>query len=366
VTVDGQVWEPVNPELLGGTQLAPMVSLPSGLLAIGSPFGRQPSAEWAHPTLWQTTDGKSWRALADVPALAGEPDHWINTVNAATRAGSGLIAVGAQVPGDVSSAKAEAWTSADGVAWSRADVEDPTGATMTAILRIGDRYLAIGTDGESDHAGGGTGTGMWTSSDGRSWARASRFPGALMRRIGAGGGRFVAVGMMTAFDAPGAPGDPFWTSKDGVNWVQGDASGTRPESYEGISGLMWTGTLWIAVGVTDDRPVAWTSPDGRSWTAASVELPGPPSANFVRISDVARVGSTFLAVGFEQTDVSTSALGWESLDGLSWHLAAMPALYNDVALWQITVIGDRVFVGGEDGTTGDPLIWQVVEGASGS
>jgi hypothetical protein len=365
-TVDGDVWEPLSPELLGGSQLAPMVNLPSGLLAIGSAFRRQPSSSWSRPTLWQTTDGQSWRALADVPALAGEPDKWIETVNAAVRDGSGLIAVGGQVPADVSSANAEAWTSADGVAWSRADVEDPTGATMTAILRIGDRYLAIGTDGVSAHAGGGTGTGMWISTDGRRWARASRFPGALMRCIGAGGGRFVAVGMMSTFDAPAAPGDPFWTSKDGVNWEQGEADGARPESFEGISGLTWTGTLWIAVGGTDDRPVAWTSPDGRSWTAASVEMPGQPSPEFVRMSDVARIGAKLLAIGFEQDDLGTSALVWESSDGLSWHLVAMPALFNDVDLWQITVIGDRVFVGGEDATTGDPLIWRVVQGGSGS
>jgi hypothetical protein len=366
--VDGQVWEPVTPELLGGAEIAPMVSLPSGLLAIGSPFGRQPSAEWFHPTLWQSADGQTWRALADVPPLAGVPDQGIDTVNAVARDGSGLIAVGGQVLFDSSTANAEAWTSADGLSWARSHVEDPTGATITAILRIGDRYLAIGTDGYSQHAGGGTGTAMWTSSDGRSWARSSRFPGALMLRIGAGGGSYVAVGGMTSVDAPPAAGGPFWASSDGVNWHQGDASEAQPDSSLGISGLTWTGTGWIAVGGTYERPLAWTSQDGRTWASASVEVPELPSADFVRMSDVARLGSKFLAVGFQQDNATTdtSAVVWESVDGLSWHLVPVPAAFNDVLLGQITLIDDRVFVGGQRWTTGDPVIWQIVRGASGS
>jgi hypothetical protein len=361
VTVDSLVWEPVTPDLLGGAQLAPMVSLPSGLLAIGSPFGRQPTAEWSHPTLWQSADGQSWRASADVQALGGEPEKWIDTVNAAVRDGSGLVAVGGQVLFDSSTANAEAWTAADGVTWSRASVDDPTGAIMIGMLRIGDRYLAIGTDGESAHAGGGTGTAMWTSTDGRSWARESRFPGALMQRIGAGGGRYVAVGMMTAFDAPGAPGDPFWTSSDGVNWQQGAVVGAGPESAQGISGLTWTGRLWIAVGGAEDQPVAWTSPDGRMWAPASVELPDLPLQSEVRMSDVASIGSKFLAVGSQGDGVHTSAVVWESADGLSWHLVTMPAAFSDVILGQISSIDDHFFVGGEHATAGDPLIWQVIE-----
>lgn len=360
--VDDQVWEPVTPQLLGGMQLAPMVGLPSGLLAIGTSLvGAQPAGAWSHPTLWQSADGKSWEALPDTPAWAGVPDQWIDTVNVVTRDGSGLIAVGAQVLFDSSSANAEAWTSSDGIAWSRSRVDKPDGAMMTAILRIADGFLAVGVDGYSAHAGGGTGTAMWTSADGRSWARSASLPGALMGHPAAGGDRFVAAGEMTAFDAPPAPGIPIWTSSDGVNWEQVEATDAFPPEALVIDGLIWTGSSWMAVGGTLAEPLAWTSPDGRSWARARVQVPEPSSTeHLVRMSDVARVGSRFLAVGFELDGVSTSAAAWGSPDGVSWQLLAMPAAFDDVLLGQIAVIDGRIFVSGEQSTLGDPLIWELM------
>jgi hypothetical protein len=361
ITVDDQVWEPVTPELLGGMQLAPMVELPSALLAIGTSLvGLQPAGAWSHPTLWQSADGRSWKALPDAPALAGVADRWIDTVNAVTSDGSALIAVGAQVLFDSSSANAEAWTSPDGVMWSPSGVDDPDGAMMTAILRIADGFLAIGVEGYSAHAGGGTGTAIWTSADGRHWARSTGLSGALVTRLAAGDGGFLAAGGMAVFEGPPAPGVPIWTSPDGVKWEQVDATDAFPAGLE-IQGLTWAGSSWIAVGAAGSVPMAWTSPDGRAWARAHIQVPKPSSTDhWVQMNDVAHVGSGFLAVGFEQDGGSTSALAWGSPDGVSWKLVAMPAAFDDVVLGQVAVIGGHIFVGGQQQTTGDALIWQLI------
>ena len=119
---------------------------------------------------------------------------------------------------------------------------------------------------------------------------------------------------------------------------------------------------------TSVRPVAWYSPNGRTWQrSAPFEVGGPN----------ARATAVWPRPGWWQAAVEGAITGtmaiWESTDGLAWHTSNEPMAVGDtnvysaaasdgtvvMSRWADVTSGPRLFA------TGDGRSWAPVDGASG-
>lgn len=113
----------------------------------------------------------------------------------------------------------------------------------------------------------------------------------------------------------------------GVTWTH------RKSPGEEMSGIVWSGTQFVAVG--------WgvlTSPDGVSWTSRQVPVDW-------RLEGVTWGGSQFVAFGHSAPDGRTNIV--TSSDGVTWTERSIPSSVECVDVQDVAWSGDRfVAVGG--------------------
>jgi len=160
------------------------------------------------------------------------------------------------------------WTSADGRAWTRAQVPQQRFSVVTAITRGADAYFAAGYQCE-----GRTTALIWRSVDARRWERHGSFDlgstddgecNTVNNLAATDAGLFATVG----FDV--IDRRYVYRSPDGVDWTP-----VNPERFglPADEALYVTATVQvdrstaILVGACSDCPVAaWQSGDGADWT----------------------------------------------------------------------------------------------------
>ena len=132
-------------------------------------------------------------------------------------------------------------------------------------------------------------------------------------------GTIVAVGSTAPTDASPIGVAAAWTSLDGKTWDAATVDGSASRMMAVARGL----SGFVAVGNLDgsgSRPVVWTSGDGRSWT----EVPGSTAFEPVQgcastsLEDVAAGPGGFAAVGVEWGDCGQHGSAWFSPDGRTW------------------------------------------------
>jgi hypothetical protein len=163
-----------------------------------------------------------------------------------------------------------------GTAWSRVQHDDAVfGAegegyvTMAAVTAGGPGYVAVGSVGTDDPAAP-TVAAVWTSTDGRAWARVPHDEAVLgsdgwtaMSGVTEGGPGLVAVG--TEHLPTGVGAGAVWTSTDGLEWtrVADEAfSGTDDTSLADVTA---GGPGLVAVGVIREA-----YDDSSSWEDAGL------------------------------------------------------------------------------------------------
>ena len=287
--------------------------------------GAAPTKAVLQTAAWSRLDGPATIAPdVDVRGLAAGPQ--------------GLVAVGGR--GD----DAAIWASVDGTAFAAVDAASsglagPGRQRLEAVTVLGSgataRFVAVGGDSGVTGTAAELDAAVWTSANGRDWARAPHSrtqlggPGdQLMESVAPGGPGLVAVGRSGDDGA-------VWTSPDGLVWTRVDspaltgAAGSvrRVRAVAAISGGL------VAVGSETgadliERPVVWAaSADGTAWARAPLpeELAG---------SDADAGGPTgslrALLVTSEQVlafgDVDGDAAVWRSTNGVAW--TAIPAIVS--------------------------------------
>ena len=140
--------------------VAALATGPRGLVAVGTISFR--------PASWVSEDGLVWRPRTEpfpMPVLGTDTA----TVTGVITNGDGWIAVGREDPAcevacGVDPVRGLAWTSRDGLAWTRVtDQPALEGGGMDSIVRMGAGFVATGIDAR--HAA------VWTSTDGATWSR---------------------------------------------------------------------------------------------------------------------------------------------------------------------------------------------------
>jgi hypothetical protein len=355
------IWSPVphDAEVFGGSGNQEMLSVTAGgpgLVAVGLD-GESSAAAWT------SSDGVTWTRAPYVPH--GETFSTGERMESVTLGGPGLVAVGTSV-----------WTSVDGIAWTWRDAgltsHDTSFSTgsdwqlMTSVTAGGPGLVAVGVNWGS---GGGA---VWTSVDGITWSRVPRdeavFGAGITTSVTAGGPGLVAVGRV--WSIPDEDTDAgVWTSVDGTTWsrVANDGLVFGGAGVQQMMAVTAGGPGLVAVGFedlsfngegfTEDRTAAvWTSVDGILWS----RVPHDEAifgGHSETMTSVTATAAGLVAVGHSDM----GSVSWSSVDGTTWFRVPFDdtAAASMAGMAGVAVGGHGlVAVGSTDSPDGgDAMVW---------
>ena len=298
--------------------------------------------------VWVSPDGRAWESVPQPEDVfgGGVPTHVV-------AGGPGYVAIGWDISVENGTRRA-AWTSPDGRTWTRdPDPDGQFGAVDIVGMASSDGVTVVLV---SDPAG--TEAMTVRSEDGLAWERlpapASLEPGVSGVARGADG--FIAFGSVE-----GAM--QLWSSTDGRSWtaasVERDGTG-EPGAGSSIERVVGTGTRVLAQGRLEaGRPLTMTSPDGRRWRMApEAQRPGGEPT-------MAGGSGAFLAY-LTPTAPAAPLVAWTSIDGESWVLLSNSPLESEpvaiepaVTVSQAVPVEDGWVVLGYETATGEVLVWSI-------
>ena len=150
--------------------------------------------------VWTSDDGRSWKKAADVALDEG-------TVSDVAVASDTTVIAGFDVAGG------KIWTARGGADFAPADNQDFAAATIQGVTATGDGFVAVGRSLADQQVV------AWTSQDGVTWTRqdlpSEMFaPDEEINELATVGERIFAVGATPQ-------GGAVWTSQDGLSWSAG-------------------------------------------------------------------------------------------------------------------------------------------------
>ena len=347
-------WQEIGPEAGAYSRASRSLSQsalttgPAGLVLFATEVDEESGTRSV--ALWTSVDGMSWMRRPDPDGVFRNAD-----VSAATRWRNGVVAVGQIHDGG---SKPMVWTSPDGASWTRVPADQPAlvpegQGVMLGVAEAGTGLVAVGF-----HYGNATefDAQAWTSADGIAWTRVSP-PSAWggsndqFHWAACGvGGSIAAVG----YETRGAEQDGLVSvSSDGVAWqtLGSTADALRGAGEQVAKSCVSTATGVLAVGWDrrrDGDAQLWTSSDGTTWEA--VAAPSLGGAGNQLALHVAADGQNVVIVGSDGDDGAV----WASADGGgTWTRVRQPGgpflsigfqVVNSVA-----VLGDRAIAAGRDG-----------------
>ena len=257
-SVDGVVWSrvPDDDGIFEDAWLTSVTVGGPGLVAVGVVAG----GEFDNAAVWTSVDGIVWSRVPHDEATFGERSPGVDlSVFDVTVGGPGLVAVG--MDWSDPDADAAAWTSVDGLTWTRVHNDEVFGGgghqAINGVTAAGPGLVAVGTERSARQQ-----SVVWTSVDGLTWTRVARdesgsLDGGQMNSVVVGDAGLVAVGWIGSVGGPNSEA-AVWTSLDGIIWSR------VPHDEEAIGkGLMWdlvkTDRGLIAVGTDGTNAAVWVA-----------------------------------------------------------------------------------------------------------
>ncbi|MGK5556783.1 hypothetical protein ACSNOI_34755, partial [Actinomadura kijaniata] len=279
--------------------------------------------------VWYSTDGAASWHRAGGNALSG-PGRQV--LLDAANGPAGWLAVGDDA------GRALVATSRNGDNWQRvADrlfIASKGVSVRTAAVTAGKQgYIVVGsaTKGQQQSAI------VWSSPDGRRWARADsgdlRGVGGAWRwmaDVASGPSGYLAVGAVA--DPTGEQGrqsrPAVWTSGDGGRWTVQKLPVPQGTTHGNLVRVAVRDTTVVALGAAfraDGSSVAFavrSTDGGRNWTP--VELPGQDPRGEVHgpALNIVATAKGFVAVGTSGKAADHDVRTWTSADGVSWQMSA--------------------------------------------
>ncbi len=205
---DGATWTPQTIPATNSPTLDGVASSGTRLVAVGT----QSVSGNTQGLILTSSDGISWSAV---------PGTFQATLSAIVWSGSQFVAVGSTL--GQPNAQAIALTSPDGVAWKNTLISQTGLNALYDVAWNGSRFVAVGN------------TGGATSTDGLAWQATGVGVVGPENTIGWSGQRFLACGIIDCK-----------LSADGLQWQTTPA---LPGMTPTVTGLAWSGTKWVAVGI---------------------------------------------------------------------------------------------------------------------
>jgi hypothetical protein len=272
-----------------------------------------------HPAIWRRATGGTWTLVsATTPAVYQRPG--VETLTSVAHGPAGWIAVGHVISG-VANPQPIVVTSVDGGTWQPLDslttFAGPDGVFM-GVTASRNGYVVVGrrVDGSQKPAA------IWWSADLRNWVSggngelAGSLPSSTAYAVAATETGFVAVGSHGSCHT-------IWTSQDGRQWSAYDVPRPAGTSYASLREVTVNGTQVVAAGYAitkvGDVPIAVVSKDG-GWHWHQIVLSAPGGLGSVLALSAA--GHGFVAAGRAGPAAAPRAVTWSSPDGRSWSAAA--------------------------------------------
>jgi hypothetical protein len=339
---DGRSGHPLH--FPGQAIMADVVARPTGdLVSVGYVY-----PGW-HPVAWTSAEGSSW-ALHEL----GVTDFTFPVSLVANDAGL-VVAVGR------SGSRPVAWSSADGRAWQIHDVpmlgDGSIAERMTTVVATPVGFLAGGSVGPElfeRHAR------FWTSPDGRTWQPVADDPAAFadaeVRSIVRAGDGYVAVGLVGTAQA--ITGSVAWTSPDGRTWTRVETPDLALGRTVAVVGAPFGGIVAVGSDLDEHEALTWSSPDGRSWAIS----PSEPSRQYhgkVRMTDVVAVGDELVGIGNYVGLQRGTAVSWVTTDGRHWLPARSAPVQEQGEPYAVAAGGPGIVIVGSFGAPDDyiPTVW---------
>jgi hypothetical protein len=344
-------------EVGADTSVFPRAARSYGLFTMTRAGGRLIAFGWAGAELaqWTSPDGLEWERHPDAGGVFARG-------SVSGLAGLGNVIVAGGTARDSSDHNVAAvWTSADdGATWERAETGNPAWT-----VRQTTQIFGVGTGGPGVVAVGLSWDGVtidahaWSSSDGRTWRRASDPPEwsgpgdqTLSLACGLPGGGVVALGTVTVL------GDQdvwAWVSQDGITWQRATGpeaatlAGAGPQFLRACvstpTGVLVTGQRQGAGG---DDGVLWATQDGTAWTTIAPEVFASPVDDSLR--GVTADGGRIVISSLEGGEV---VFFTSSDTGATWQRRSAPrvgSLEFTVAS-ELAIAGDLLFGAGIAGAS---------------
>ena len=296
--------------------------------------------------------------------VSGEGIGW-DTVAAVVRGGDRYLALGYHYepnPHIGYNGGQRLWASEDGLAWEPAAVPaelefGALGRVTSLVATPGGEFLLFGNASDAENV---LRPVVMRSADGLSWtAERVDLPSQLyLTRVVAGPKGYLLAGRD---DGPGG----LWLSADGLAWRSVHALTQTDTTYEGITDIGAGEDGFVAVGTTGVRDgeqtyFALASGDGSTWFRA--DEPFPADEGHAGIAFVAPIGRDWVATA-GWTGSATQF--WRSANGMEWEQAGV--LEQAPPVHPVLVAaGAQLFYSntGTDVPVGQPGGWTSPDGVS--
>ena len=378
--VTGIAWQPASRVASASLLSGPYLATAGGRMFLAGDDASK--VQTGEVVVWSSTDGVAWSRASEPGAFdKGGPGFMPSGFSDDGQ--GGLVLVGTTPAADGSEAGvATVWHSPDGRTWHQSTLGtgwiNAVAARPGGIVVLGDVTGATVPIANPGSAGAGSLAGgeltAWLSTDGEAWSQTTLPADTLYeaRAVAAWKGGFVAFAQQSLANTPVSA---VWTSADGRSWarVPGDLPGFDANAAVGF------GDRVVAVGfkgsTTDLAPASESSTDGRTWA----ESIAPARERYVGFGSVAVVDGSLVAVGeshaiavrfaggaSDAPSASPPASVWVSSDGAAWRL-----LPEDASLTagvesggRVVAFAGRIAFASQDGSEvvvrmGDPFSGQV-------
>ena len=336
-----------------------VVGAATRLVAVGSDGGR--------PSVWWSADGFTWRRPALDSEVFGDDAVLADVV--ADPVNGGFVAVGGK------GHTAAAWRSLDGETWMAAQVDRGPAMNVVTSTHLG--LIAFGTGAPSGAVGDDVAeeTVAWQSFAGERWSRAVDNPDLFARRGHEAVVAVVDAGReVQALVERGDQGAELWRTTDGLFWSASPdvGAGLLPAGGDpGPAAATALGSALVVAG-TDTKADGvdaslWLSTGTRTFeqVAHDEEVLGGDGTQAMEA--LVQVGDRLITVGTETADDGdVDAVVWSSGLGLRAQRTGghRPAVPGDQHVVDIAVLGSTAVAVGWEETEGgvDAVVW-VVGGA---
>ncbi|MBA2318369.1 MAG: hypothetical protein H0V93_11435 [Euzebyales bacterium] len=306
VDVDELTWTRVaDAEVLAAgefTEMSDISRTAAGFVAVGSTSDPALSPAGTRGAFWRSRDGREWECLD----CGVDPRGIVEVLAVHPLGETGFVAVGQAHDAEEPSVPF-AWVSEDGS--SIAPIELPGSGIVRAVTFTGQRWVAVGEEGESRAAA------VWTSADARDWQLQSLGGDGVegvADHVAAADGRVVALardGVHVSTD-----GGARWTFTPAGDAGLGDAT-----AFEDLIAAPDGGFFLASVG-QEQGPRLFRSVDGSSWEPVA-EIAPALDGNASRVNQLlVTADGGLVAVGSGPNDAGgRSGAAWASTDaGQTW------------------------------------------------
>jgi Big-like domain-containing protein len=309
-TTNGSQWVEHSPHADGIWQGKHHALVHNGRMWLVGGWDNQPRAD-----SWSSADGMTWTRQPAGTLFTPAVDAEVTVHNGEFWMGGTYID-----PNDVTTVLNEVWHSPDATHWTRATASPGFGPRSGyQMVSFNNQLLVMGGYALHSPIGFEPSNEVYRSADGVTWTQVTQVapftPNANAKALVLNGRLYLIGGV------GGLPGSDVWSTADGATWEE-EGTGTPLRSWRRISTTVHGGKLWITAGGRPGAPyvefnnLLYSSTDGKTWT----QVTGGP--RYPARADASMLSFDNKLWVFGGTDLTTLRNDiWVSADnGVNWRM----------------------------------------------